>query len=374
VVVPAALGNIANEHVTELADFLEPFGPYSVRAAFGQNLRLRNIPEAALESVLAVVGRITELADAPLVIGNAVSCTGADTCKLGICLPKGALAATEDKLRHTTLDLDSIPTFRINLSGCPNSCGQHPFADLGFYGQAQRTGQHLFPAYVVVAVGAHEDGKARLAQQVGTISAHDLPEFTRQVLAVWLEKKYRFSSFGEYIDAEGKDDIRSIAATFHGVPEFHVDPSYYTDWGASQTFTLAGRGLGECSAGLFDLIGIDLKAIDELRKRLASPLDPDQRAQVLYSIALSASRALLVTRGVEATSDAAVFEGFERQFIGAGLIDCHFHALVEAARLRNLDELVRREEEALALAFAVKHLYDSMDNSLRFPAEKQAAR
>jgi len=372
VVVPAALGNISNEDAIRLANFLEPFGPYSVRAAFGQNLRLRNIPEAALGAVYEVVADITALADAPLVLGNAVSCTGADTCKLGICLPKGALTATEEKLRSTDLDLDSIPEFQINLSGCPNSCGQHLFADLGFYGQAQRKGQQMYPAYAVVAGGEHADGKARLAKPIDTISARDLPEFTRDVLEVWLEKRYRFSSFADYVDAEGKDDIRSIAGKFREVPEFHVDASYYTDWGASRAFTLVGRGLGECSAGLFDLIGIDLKAIEEQRKRLAAFVTPNDRADVLFKIVLSASRALLVTRGIEASSDEAVFEGFLRQFIGAGLIDRRFTPVVDAARLKEPDELVRRESEALDLADSVKDLYASMDNSLRFPAETAA--
>lgn len=128
IVVPAALGNIANKHIAALAEFLAPFGPHSIRATFGQNLRRRNIPETALTATFEAVRAITDLADAPLVLGNAVSCTGADTCQLGICLPKPALIAASEKLREAKLDLDTIPSFQINLSGCPNSCGQHTYA------------------------------------------------------------------------------------------------------------------------------------------------------------------------------------------------------------------------------------------------------
>jgi sulfite reductase (ferredoxin) len=369
IVVPAALGNIANRHVITLANFLEPFGTHSVRAAFGQNLRLRNIPEAALADVYAAVREITELADTPLVLGNAVSCTGADTCQLGICLPKGALTATKEKLLVSGLDLDSIPSFQIRLSGCPNSCGQHSYADLGFYGQARHSkGHEIYPAYAIVAGGVHADGEARLATPVGTIAAHDLPEFTRDVLALWLEKNYRFNSFAEYLAAEGSEDIQSICARFHAVPDFNVDPAYYTDWSADKPFSLLGRGQGECSAGLFDQIGIDLKRIAELRKRITSPLQPGERAEALYQIALSASHALLVTRGIEASDDESVFSNFQRHFIGGGLIDRRFYSVVDGARLREFGDPDRSEADILALADAVKSLYESLDNSLRISA------
>ncbi|MGA3133068.1 MAG: nitrite/sulfite reductase [Terracidiphilus sp.] len=369
VVVPAELGNIANPHVIALANFLEPFGAHSVRAAFGQNLRLRNIPEAALTEVFQVVKEITELADAPLVLGNAVSCTGADTCQLGICLPKGALTATKEKLLATDLDLDSIPSFQINLSGCPNSCGQHSYADLGFYGQARHSkGHEIYPAYGVVAGGVRADGEARLATPIGTIAAHDIPEFTRDVLALWLEKNYRFKSFSEYLAAEGSVDIQSIFARFRAVPDFNVDPAYYTDWSADKPFSLLGRGQGECSAGLFDQIGIDLKRIAELRKRITSPLQPGERAEALYQIALSASHALLVTRGIEAADDESVFSNFQRHFIGGGLIDRRFYSVVDGARLREFGDPDRSEADILALADAVKSLYESLDNSLRISA------
>lgn len=369
IIVPIALGNIENHRAVALADFLAPFGPHSIRAAFGQNLRLRNIPGTALSAAYEAVREITQLADAPLAIGNAISCTGADTCQLGICLPKAALTAIEEQLHASTLNLDNIPSFQINLSGCPNSCGQHSFADLGFYGQARHSkGREIYPAYGVVAGGMHADGQARLAQTIGTVAAHDLPEFTREVLALWLEKSYRFHSFAEYIDAEGKAEIQSICERFGDVPEFSTNPEYYSDWGAKQPFSLVGRGQGECSAGLFDQIGIDLKRIADLRKRLALPLSTEERAKLLYQIALSASRALLVTRGIQANDDESVFTGFQRHFIGAGLIDSRFYVVVDRVRLREDGGSDRREADILALADAVNTLYENLDNSLRIPA------
>ncbi|MDR3739001.1 MAG: sulfurtransferase TusA family protein, partial [Terracidiphilus sp.] len=316
---------------------------------------------------------ISNLSDAPLLLSNAVACTGADTCKLGICLPKGALTAVEERLRASDLNLDRIDDFRFNISGCPNSCGQHTIADLGFYGQARRNGQKMYPAYAVVAGAIRKDGEARFAQPIDNISARDLPAFAADFLGVWLEKQQRFNSFAEYIDAEGKQDIQSVCERYRNVPAYEMDAAYYYDWSAKDEFTIVGRGVGECSAGLFDLIGVDLKLIAELRKRLAGSTLPEERADLLYRITLSASRMLLVTRGVEAQSDGAVFESFLHRFIDAGLIDGRFRLLVELARSGEHAILVEREQDVLALAEAVEKLYAGMDNSLRFSTEKADA-
>lgn len=373
IVIPARLGNISSDHLKQLASFAASFGEHTVRASFGQNLRLRNIPEEYLGNVYRAVEEIASLADAPLLLANSVACTGADTCKLGICLPKGALSAVERALRKSSADLDAIDDFRLNLSGCPNSCGQHVVADLGFYGQARRNGQKMFPAYAIVAGARTRVGEAQLAQPIDWVAARDLPAFSAELLALWVQKKSKFASFADYIGGEGKADVQQLAARYHDVPDFADDKNYYYDWSASDLFTIVGRGVGECSAGLFDLIGVDLKAIEVQKKRLLSSLSPSEAEDALYRIALSAARMLLVTRGIEAPTDEAVFQSFLQHFIGAALVGEEHRAVVELAKARKLVELAAAKDSVLALAEEVRQLYESMDNSLRFPAEKVAA-
>jgi sulfite reductase (ferredoxin) len=369
VLIPAFLGNIRNEDAIALAEFLEPFGNHMLRASFGQNLRLRNIPEAYLGNVYPIAQRISELSDAPALLANSIACTGADTCKLGICLSKGALTAISHKVASSGLELDQLADFKINLSGCPNTCGQHMIADLGFYGKVGRKDQQMFPAYGVVAGAVVGDGDARLAQSLDRVSARDLPSFVVDVLKTWIEKKPRFRSYGEYIAAEGAADIRAIADRYRTIPDFDDDKNYFYDWGAKDVFSLVGMGVGECSAGLFDLIGVDLKHIETLNASLGTSLSEEERGEVLYGITLSASRMLLVTRGIEAPTDHAIFASFGKHFIEAGLIDTGFTPLVELAQQKDAIALRERSCEVLALAEAVKALYAGMDNSLRFAAE-----
>jgi sulfite reductase (ferredoxin) len=370
VLVPVLLGNLNNEDLLALAEFLGGFGDDVVRATFGQNLRLRNMPEAYLGNVYALLRRISELTTAPALLANSIACTGADTCKLGVCLPKGALQAVTRKLLASDLDLDQIADFKLNLSGCPNTCGQHITADLGFYGIVGRKNQQMYPAYGVVAGARIGNAQPRLALNIERVSSRNLPEFVADVLKLWIEKKPRFSSFAEYIDREGTEDIHSLAARYHDIPEFENDKNYYYDWGASEAFSLVGKGVGECSAGLFDLIEVDLKQAEDLRQKLSNGLPHPERDEILHGIVLCSSRALLVTRGIEAPSEETVFAAFEKHFIGTGLVEARFRPLLRAARDKDFSALGEAAAEVFALAEAVHALYVGMDNSLRFPTEK----
>jgi sulfite reductase (ferredoxin) len=365
--VPVFLGNLKNQYAIRLAEFLAPFGDHVLRASFGQNLRLRNIPKNYLPNIYHLVRDLTELASGPRVLGNSIACTGADTCKLGICLSKGALTTVVDRLKNSTLDLDQIADFQLNLSGCPNTCGQHMLADLGFYGNVGRNGQHMFPAYMIVAGAKIGNGNARLAKQIDRISARDLPEFVHDVLQLWIDKKNGYSSFAAYVDEDGTKEIQEIASRFREIPAFSKDSSYYQDWGATESFSLVGRGLGECSAGLFDLIEVDLNSARQLREEFRS--GDLQSEEALYGIALRSARALLITRAIEAPTDAAIFEKFAQYFIRAGLIDRRFESVIQSAHQNNTGKLSQLEEEVFGLLSAVEALYRSMDNSLRFPAE-----
>jgi sulfite reductase (ferredoxin) len=369
ILIPVFLGNLKTKDAIALADFLSGFGTDVVRATLGQNLRLRNIPGAYLGNVYQLVSGFSELSSAPSLLANSIACTGADTCKLGICLPKGALQAIARKLAKSGLDVDQLADFKINLSGCPNTCGQHMVADLGFYGMVGRKGQVMYPAYGVVAGAVVSEGKARLATIVDRIGSRDLPDFVVDLLKIYIEKKSRFASFDAYVDAEGAQDIRSICDRYREVPEFKDDKNYYYDWGAEEVFSLVGRGVGECSAGLFDLIEVDLKQIDELGRALADGVSGDERDNALYQLTLSSARMLLVTRAIEAPTDAAVFASFSKHFIEAGLVDTRFEDVIKAAQSNDISALRASESEIRALAQEIKKLYASMDNSLRFPAE-----
>lgn len=373
VLVPVPLGQFPWCQAQQLVEVLAGYGENVLRFTRDQNLSLRNIPASCLGDIYAAVKDFSELAAVPKFYGDCIACTGADTCKLGICLPRGALTALTRKLLSAGLALDALNDFRLNISGCPNTCGAHMTADLGFYGQVGRKEQRMYPSYGIVA-GAQVGGETpRLATRLDSISARDLPAFVADFLTLYLAKRERFENFTRYLDAEGKIDIQNVCDKYRHIPSFEDDKNYYFDWGAEEIFSLVGKGVGECSAGLFDLIDLDLQAIHHRKQELTAQPDQAASGELLHEIALRAARMLLITKGGEARSDAEVFAAFRKYFVEAHLVEKRFLPLLKVAGEKDIASLSAMAGEVYALAEAVEKLYEGMDDSLKFQPEKQPA-
>ncbi len=366
ILVPLPLGDLPSEEAALLADSLAPFGDNTIRCTPDQNISLRNIPDRYLGNIFKLVCQVSASWNSPKLVANAVACAGASTCQLGICLSRGALSATLDRLKDSDIDLDGLGDFRLHFSGCSNSCGRHGLAHLGFFGKAGHRGPHSYPAYVIVA-GATIDAVhgSALARRIDDISAHDVPQFVAEFLRHYAVRKESFASFQDYLAKEGEAQIRAICDQYRHVPTLEEDPSYYRDWGAQELFSLAGRGTGECAAGLFDLIEVDLAKVRADRSTFETENDPVVRAALLYRLVVTAARALLITRGVEAATDNDVLDRFEHSFVDAGIVAEGSRAVIGAAR-SGAQTLVDISDRALAFSQEVEDLYLSMDDTLQF--------
>jgi len=310
---------------------------------------------------------VSDLSMYATLFGNAVACAGASTCQLGICRSRGALQGIVDQLKLFDINIDDFNDLHIHISGCSNTCGQHSVADLGFFGKVGRKNQHSFPSYFIVAGSlVDNDGSRRLAEKIDEINAKDLPLFVEELLEHYGKIKSSYPHFSEYINAEGTAIIHKLCDKFRNIPEFEIDKSYYRDWGDSEIFSLAGKGTGECSAGLFDLIEIDLTKLREIRSGIIGKEQDKVLSKELYDLVLVSSRMLLITRGVEAATDADVLRSFKTMFINDKLIDSRFADLIDNTITGKDGNLVALQNEVIDLALAVEKLYEGMDNSLQF--------
>ena len=355
--VPVLLGDLPSTIARELGRGLASFGENVLRVGMRQDLVLVGIPAKRLPE-LHVLLASTGLAKSVNGVEEVVACTGADTCKLGMCFPKGAVRALQEEVARAGLAYGCFKGLRVHISGCPNSCAQHMVADLGFFGAARRQGERMYPAYRVVVGGTLGRNNARLARDIGQIPAKRLPEFVTLVLAAW--RASGVTEFGTWIDGVGEAATKAIIASFGTVPDWDVDTSAYFDWGATEAFSPT-RGGAECSAGLFDLIDIDKESIQRERAKIEAEGTTDSVAK---AIVFHSSRMLLVAKEIQPTTPSGVYDGFLLVFISEGLVPERFRDLVTSAR----DEkpLAHRMAEVLELATTVEALYASMDDSLRF--------
>ena len=364
IIIPFENGNTDSDTLLKIAEFADAFGNDVLRFTPRQQLQLRNIPEAYLPNVYQLLVQLNINTTLPWVANNVVSCTGADTCRLGICLPKGAATALRKQLGKSPLKLDELNGLQINISGCPNSCAQQIWSDIGFQGRVGRN-ERMYAAYNVF-VGADKGAKPQLGEAIGAVSARDLPQFTEEILAGYLAVKNETGSFKEYLEADGKANIQALVEKYKNVPSFAEDKNYYYDWGSEELFSVANKGPAECSAGLFDMIDVDLKFINDGIKQLETETDERNINLVLYDIIFSSSRMLLVTRGAEPKTVSESFSLFIDKFINDGLVSDAFTDLVKTAEATPGFNFATKKQEIFDLANAVKALYEGMDDSLQF--------
>jgi len=361
--IPFRLGDIDADIMEKLADLIEVHGEGMLRTSQTQNTAIRWVHENELPAVHSGLLDLG-LAESPgLVQRNIVACAGAATCRLGICLSRGLAGAVTDLLDQTDLDLDQVERLNIRISGCPNSCGRHQIGQIGVFGAARRVGDRLVPHYVVQLGGRVTEGKTRLAEGKNPLPARNIPKFIVEFLRAFRESS-EYPDFNEFLDAGGRDMAADLIAAHRDVPSFDEDKNFYFDWGVDTPFSLAGRGPGECSAGVFDLIEVDLAGAHEAL-----------RTESLYRATVLAARALLVTQGLEARNDHDALGLFTKHFVDAALVDGSYRQLIEKAqRCSASDEpasAIETDADSVStFVQTVQDLYDTMDPSLRFkPAQ-----
>jgi sulfite reductase (ferredoxin) len=357
--LPVFLGDLSSEAVEALADIAERFGEGMLRATPAQNLIMRWVLDAELPGLHRDLSELGLANPLPPVQRDLIACTGSATCRLGICLSQGLAGAVDRELDRAGVDLVDAADLTVHINGCPNSCGRHPIASIGFHGKARRVGERLSPWYVMQLGGRVGEGRTALAEGKDALAARDIPAFLVEYLRAFRESK-QYPDFSAFLDDGGRDRAGDILAGYKDIPAFADDKNYYIDWGAEETFSLAGRGAGECSAGVFDLIRVDL----------ASARDALAEGK-LFSATVLAARAMLVTQGEEAQDAPDALARFERLFLDAGHVDASFRDLIVAAKERAraaspAEEMEQGVERVTDLVAAVEALYESLDQSLRF--------
>lgn len=349
---------------SSLIDFAEKFGDDTLRFA-PQALRLRNIPERALPELYLLLDSFLPAVNEPVFITSIASCTGADTCRLGFCFSKGLARAIRKRLLESGLDLDRLAGAEIRISGCPNCCGQHLYADLGFQGRVLRNGDHPYPGYRIY-IGAEREGAPEFGREAGILAARDVPAFVEDLVRLYLRGtgKETFSEFLKRVRLSG--EAEALAGRYSDVPSFEDDKNYYFDWGADQLYVRENLGKAECSSGLFDMLKLDSDHIRDSLKEAGAAAGTAEKSRALGQALFSSSRLLLVTKGFDPRTREDAYTQFASGFIDSGIVDGKFRKLVEDARDQKDFDPLAHEEEIKELAAVVTGLYRNLDDSLQF--------
>ena len=360
--IPIRHGNNSTDFFAEVAEYMANYGNDVIRFTKKEQIQVRNIPEEYLPNIYAFFKKLgIYQIDYPVVVTNLTCCTGADTCRLGICLPKGAIDAIAKQLLASDLNLDAIPEFELRMNGCTNICALATWGDLGFSGRVGRVGDDPYPAYTV---WLPVKGKHELDLQQGYIAAKKIPAFVEDYLRDVIEQQANYADYYDYVAQRGVHIVKDLLAKYKELAPYSEEPDTFFDFGDDEKFSLIKYGKAECSAGLFDIIEIDQDTIREKLAVVDKTEDKEKIEKLLHDIVFSENRMLLVTRGLDPRTDDDVYNGFVKEFIGAGIIPQKFKVLTDKAR--NGESLLGEKNLIDELAELLNELYKNMDDSLQF--------
>ena len=236
-------GTFHSRQMRGLADLLEKHNLTGVRIAINQDLVVPWVPlERARDTYhdlrsldLAIPGART--------ISDVTGCPGATTCNLGITR---SLTLADELSRALEGYADpEIKKLRVKISGCPNSCGQHHIADIGFYGNARKIENQQAPYYQLLLGGKVNADGVRFGRQIMAVPARPIPAILRELLSFYQQDRGPGESFSSWVGRTSDKAIVERLQPFVDVTSSTED--VFLDWGDTETFSLK-LGRGECSA------------------------------------------------------------------------------------------------------------------------------
>src|SRR4029453_18918339 len=113
------------------------------------------------------------------------SCPGADTCNLAVTKSRELASSISDRLREANGAIAGAESLDVKISGCPNSCGQHHVAALGFHGTMRRVGGQAVPEYQLHLGGGISGQGAVFGRQIVKVPARRVPDAVLRLLLLY---------------------------------------------------------------------------------------------------------------------------------------------------------------------------------------------
>ena len=237
-------GNLTGDQMRGLADLADQACDGNLRFTMTQNVVLAWVPQGALKRVYGALGKLELNGGAVDEISDPITCPGAYSCNLALTKAMGLGAALATVVEG--YDDPQVRRMRINISGCPNSCGQHWIADFGFYGNARKLAgpdgvKREVPYYQMLLGGTMTE----FGLAVQSLPARLAPVAVERVIEHFRDNRQDGESFRQYVLRNKVETFRALTADL--VKPSMDNPEMFRDWGDDIDYSLK-LGRGECAA------------------------------------------------------------------------------------------------------------------------------
>jgi sulfite reductase (ferredoxin) len=259
-------GDITASQLRILASAIRDYSAEGVaRNTPHQNFALRYVQETDLPNLYEKLASAGLANSGALTIASAVGCSGTTSCNLAITNSHRLAKEVQRKFLELGLDIDdSLRDATIKISGCPNSCGQHEIATIGFFGGATRMNNTMTPTYTMLFGGsAGETGE--LGRTVMRVPAKRVIDTTLKIIELYKKEKEAAAADGDdkketlhqwiirLVNGQGSgtiknlEDMKAELTEVVQLPSPQQNPDLYQDYGSDSRFT-ARTARGECAA------------------------------------------------------------------------------------------------------------------------------
>jgi sulfite reductase beta subunit-like hemoprotein len=236
-------GTFHSNQMRGLADVLEKNELTGVRIAVNQDLVIPWVPFDRVRAIYDELGALDLATPGARTISDVTGCPGATTCNLGITRSLTLADVLSRELDGYTDP--EIQKLRIKISGCPNSCGHHHIADIGFYGNVRKIGEQQAPYYQLLLGGKVNSDGVRFGRQIMSVPARPIPPIIRELLAFYAADREAAETFSAWVS---RTPDRAIKARLLPLVEVtNATEDLFVDWGDTETYSLK-LGRGECVA------------------------------------------------------------------------------------------------------------------------------
>jgi sulfite reductase (NADPH) hemoprotein beta-component len=236
VTVTVPLGDLTGVQMRLLGELALAYGDGTVRTSVNQDLLFRwvrtaDVPALYVRLAAAGLGR----GDAHT-IANVTSCPGAEACRLAVTQSRGLGKVLSDHLARRPDHVAAAGDLDIKISGCPNGCGQHHVAGLGFQGSVRQVGGKATPQYfVMVGGGVHDDG-ARFARLAAKVPARRLPETIDRLLDLFKAEHAEGETARSYFQRVEVARLKAVLADLEALAPGEAKPEDFVDLGDQDEF------------------------------------------------------------------------------------------------------------------------------------------
>jgi len=246
VMVTVPLGDVTGEQMRVLADLALSYGDGSAWVTSEQDLLLRwvrveEVPDLYRRLAASGLG----LPDATT-IADVTSCPGAESCRLAVTQSRGLGRFLGEHLRSRPDLVAAASDLQIKISGCPNGCGRHHIAGVGFQGSTRRLGDKVIPQYLVMVGGAVDDRGAQFGKTAARIPARRMTEAIDRLVGLYQAERSDGETATAFFRRVDVARVRERLLDLEGITTEDAQPSDYVDLGEDAQYRMETKE-GECA-------------------------------------------------------------------------------------------------------------------------------